>query len=343
MRREWSRLLLEITAFDIDRKLSLKEIKDLQTALAEASIEAAFFIAKRELERIYKANITDLGLSVLALGKLGGGGIDYDSDLDLVFVYDEAMPIPITNFTHSEFYTRTVEIIITALSSMTRDGSLYRIDLRLRPHGKNGPTAISKTAFRQYMENEAAIWELLAYVKIRGVGSVSAKTVEQEIKNTIHERAAKLDVSELAGETRRIRSHLEKEKSASRRGEIDIKFGPGGMLDVYFALRFLQLRDNVPDDEDSRSTGPTLAKLLINNSLSESDHQNLFAGHEFLSALDHNIRLTVGRSARLPLANQNALNIIAARMNFGGASELIETLNLHRLGIRAAYDNILMI
>ncbi|MBC7899815.1 MAG: hypothetical protein H7070_07140 [Saprospiraceae bacterium] len=342
LRREWTQFLLNIIAFDVYGKLSLQEVKGYQTALAEASVETAFLIARSELEKHYSVEIGDLELAVMGLGKLGGAGLDYDSDLDLVFVYDETKPLPVSDITHAQFYGRAVEIIITALSSVTRDGSLYRVDLRLRPHGKNGETTISKTAFRQYMRNDAAVWELLAYVKIRGVGSDPAKAVEREIKDAIHKRAAKIDIAELADESRRVRSQLEKERSASRRGkEIDIKFGSGGMLDIYFAIRFLQLRYNVPDDDESRSTGETLAKLLANNSLSSADHENLYAGYQFLSALDHNIRLTAGRSTRVPLANQNALRIIAKRMDIRSGEKLIEDLTLHRLNIRASYENIL--
>ncbi|MEJ7849373.1 MAG: hypothetical protein WKF92_14930 [Pyrinomonadaceae bacterium] len=342
LRQEWTRLLLEIIAFDVYEQLSLKEVKLLQTELAEASIGAAFLAAKFELERIYKVEIPDLGLSVLALGKLGGCGIDYDSDLDLVFVYDEAKTLPAANTGHGEFFGRAVEIIITALSGVTREGSLYRVDLRLRPHGKNGPTAISKIAFLEYMQNEAAIWELLAYVKIRGVGNELALAVENEIKAAIHERAASLGDYELASESLRIRRQLEKEKSTSRRsGDMDIKFGPGGMLDIYFSVRYLQLKDNIPDSKDSRSTLQTLRKMFDKESLSKSDYDILSAGYKFLSALDHNIRLTVGRSNRLPLANQNALNIIATRMNFESTQKLAEELTIHRLNIRASYENIL--
>ncbi len=345
LRHEWSRLLLEIIAFDVHQKLSLVETKQHQTALAEASIETAILIARNELEKRYnKAEISDLDLAVIGLGKLGSAGIDYDSDLDLVFVYDETEPLPIAGVTHAEFHSRAVEIIITALSSMTRDGSLYRIDLRLRPHGKNGAAAISRTAFRDYMQNEAAIWELLAYVKIRAVcgGIDLAKTVEHEIKEAIHKRALNIETAKLAEESVRIRSQLEMERSTSRHGKgTDIKFGPGGMLDIYFAIRFLQLRDGIPDDDASRSTGQTLTKLLANNSLSETDHAALKAGYEFLSELDHNIRLTVGRTTRLPLANQKALRIISNRMNDGSPDRLIEELTFHRLNIRSSFENIL--
>ncbi len=227
---------------------------------------------------------------------------------------------------------------------MTREGSLYRVDLRLRPDGKNGATSISKTAFLDYLQNRSAIWEWLAYVKLRivcgdpGLGEY----VETEARKIIHQKALAADKDELKSETRRIRERLEEQKSGSRRGkEIDIKFGAGGMLDVYFAMRFLQLRDNVPDESETRSTDFMLEKLYANKSLSDEDFANFSNGYLFLSELDHNLRLTVGRSTRLPIANQNALQIISKRMKLASINELLETLTLHRLNIRASFENIL--
>ena len=95
--------------------------------------------------------------------------MDYGSDLDLLLVYDDNKPLETRNLTHAEFYSRAVEIFVTALSSLTRDGQLYRVDLRLRPDGKNGATSIGVNAFLNYLQTRAAIWEWLAYVKIRGV------------------------------------------------------------------------------------------------------------------------------------------------------------------------------
>jgi glutamine synthetase adenylyltransferase len=115
------------------------------------------------------------------------------------------------------------------------------------------------------------------------------------------------------------------------------------MLDVYFAVRFLQLRDNVPDDAANRSTIFTLEKLYANQSLNREDFQNFSAGYEFLTELDHNLRLVIGRSTRLPAANQIALEIIAARMRLGSVKDLLEQLTVHRLAIRASFDNVLKI
>ena len=385
LRKTWSRFLLEIVVFDVFGKITIKESKSLQTNLAEASIEAALFITRRELKRHFSVRsgsgggrikddlFSNFTFAVLGLGKLGGGGMDYNSDLDLILVFDEVqspesgvqsqnkgdvqalkIDTKIQKLRTPDsglwtFYSRAAEIFVTALSSLTREGHLYRVDLRLRPDGKNGATVSNKIAFLNYLETRAAIWEWLAYIKLRGVaGDMDlAKSVEAEARKVIHAKAQESKIQNpkskiLRDETLRVRERLEIEKSNARKGkEIDIKFGAGGMLDVYFAMRFLQLRDCVPDDAENRSTGFMLGKLHKNGSLNEEDFQNFAAGYEFLSELDHNLRLTVGRSTRLPVANQTVLQTIAGRMKLGSVRNLLEKLTVHRLEVRASFENIL--
>jgi [glutamine synthetase] adenylyltransferase / [glutamine synthetase]-adenylyl-L-tyrosine phosphorylase len=332
LRKVWSQCLLEIAAFDIFGKLTLTQAKQRQTKLAEASLETAIFTAKSELEKRLKVKIGDLNFAVLGLGKLGGRGMDYGSDLDLVLLYDDDKPCPVNNLTHAEFYSRFVELFVTTLSSFTREGHLYRVDLRLRPDGKNGSTSMPKSAFLSYLQNRSAIWELLAYVKIRGV--IGGTIAENEARQIIHAKAQTIDLQELKAETSRMRERLEQEKSA----KLDIKFGEGGMLDVYFAMRFLQLRDNIPDDTENRSTKFMLKKLYETGILDKENFDNFYNGYEFLSRLDHVLRLTIGRSNSLPNTN---LNLIAQRLKLLNQQDLIEQLSIHRLNIRSTYEHIL--
>ncbi len=190
IRRTWSRHLLKIAVFDIEKRITIPESKRLQTQLAEASIAAALEITRQELERKYSYAVSALPLAVIALGKLGVGGLDYESDLDVVVVYDENVDIAPNGITPAEFHSRGVEILINVLSSMTRDGSLYRVDLRLRPYGKNGPAGISAASFFDYMKGNAAVWELLAFVKARGVGGDAefAAECEGKLRGLIHAR-----------------------------------------------------------------------------------------------------------------------------------------------------------
>jgi len=344
LRHVWAELLLEIVVFDVLEKITRQEVKISQTKLAEASLATAIFITKSELENRYSIELEEFNFAVLGLGKLGGGGMDYGSDLDLILIYDDDKSLPVKGLSHAEFYGKAVEIFVTTLSAMTREGSLYRVDLRLRPDGKNGATSLGKTAFFDYLKTRAAVWEWLAYVKIRAVGGDRnlGEAVESETRRIVHENAQNVEVNELRSETLRVRDRLETEKSKSKRfREIDIKFGAGGMLDVYFAMRFLQLRDNIKDEGEIRSTVSMLEKLFKNDSLRGEDYENFSAGYAFLSELDHNLRLTVGRSTRLPIANQIALRIICQRMKIASIDELLEKLTFHRLNIRASFENIL--
>ncbi|HKP68120.1 MAG TPA: hypothetical protein VJV05_02475, partial [Pyrinomonadaceae bacterium] len=307
-RRRWSALINDIAAAETDGEFDARSAKRAQTELAEASIEVALDITCRELRNRYRLDVERLPLAVMGLGKLGGGAIDYESDLDLVLVYDQNGVVP-DGTTAAEFYSRVAEIFVTTLSSMTRDGSIYRVDLRLRPYGKNGTSTISASTFADYMQNTAAIWEWLAYVKLRGVGGDMelARRVETEIRQIIHSRASAAAPSELAAETRRMRLLLEKERAGRRRSkDVDIKYGAGGMLDIYFAMRFLQLRDNVPDSNDDRTTGTMLDVLRNRGSLTEETHDTMIAGYRFLASLDHHLRVVVGRTTRLPEANTKA-------------------------------------
>jgi glutamate-ammonia-ligase adenylyltransferase len=343
LRKRWTGLLLDIVAADVAGRLTLKDAKRRQTELAEATVDASLMVVKTELERRYNTSLTEFPLAVLGLGKLGGGGVDYDSDLDVILIYDEP-DLSETGLTPAEFFSRAAEIFVTTLSGITRDGSLYRVDLRLRPFGKNGRSAISKDAFLEYVSRDAAIWELLAYVKLRAVSGDMrlGDAAEQQGRKIIHERALAIGRAELANETFSVRTRLEDQRGKTRgHGEVDIKYGSGGMLDIYFAARYLQLRDNVQDDAEHRATGPILDNLFENGSIAEDNYKALREGYVFFAKLDHSLRLIVGRTTRFPIAKPQIVDLIAERMAIGSASNLIDALTQHRLAVRDSFSRIL--
>jgi glutamine synthetase adenylyltransferase len=135
--------------------------------------------------------------------------------------------------------------------------------------------------------------------ELRAVGGdlELGKMIETHARHRIHQNAAKTDPQELSNATKHVRDRLEREKgSRGRRQGTDIKYGPGGMLDVYFAARYLQLRDEIPDEGEDRSTTFTLERLRQEGALSEEDFSVLSSGYGLLRAVDHNLRLIVGRS-----------------------------------------------
>jgi [glutamine synthetase] adenylyltransferase / [glutamine synthetase]-adenylyl-L-tyrosine phosphorylase len=343
-RLQWAELLVEIGALDVANELSIFEANRLQTDLAIASMNVAYLIARREMARRYGSFSGGPRIAFYGLGRLGTGGVDYGSDLDILITYDSLVPSPIKSLTQDETYSRLVELMIAALSSITREGYLYRVDMRLRPHGKNGPLVTSSEGFLDYLKQESAPWEWLAYVKLRSVGGDQemGKMIETHARHRIHENAERLDPKELKAVTRHVRERLEKEKGTARRKlGTDIKYGPGGMLDVYFASRYLQLRDEVMDEGDDRSTAFTLDRLREEGSLSEEDFVVLSSGYSLLRSIDHNLRLIVGRSTRLPDPNHPTATDVALRAGFESVAEMQETLTDQMKSIRTAYQRIL--
>ena len=165
--------------------------------------------------------------------------------------------------------------------------------------------------------------------------------IETHARHRIHGNAAAFEPQELKAETRRVRDRLEHEKGRrGRQAGIDIKYGPGGMLDVYFAARYLQLRDEVMDEGDDRSTIYTLERLREEGSLAEGDFETLHSGYSLLRKIDHNLRLIVGRSTRLPDPDHVIARDVAKRMGLD-AGPLRETLLEKMKEIRAAYTRIL--
>lgn len=344
LRLQWAELIAEIGALDVANEVSIFETNRLQTELAIASMNVAYLIARREMARRFGSFAGGPRVAFYGLGRLASGGVDYGSDLDILINYDPLVPSPVKTLTQDETYSRLVELMIAALSSITREGYLYRVDLRLRPHGKNGPLVTSSEGFLEYLSQESAPWEWLAYVKLRCVGGDQelGKMIETHARHRIHENASRLDPKELKSVTRHVRDRLEKEKGRrGRKPGTDIKYGPGGMLDVYFATRYLQLKDEVLDEGEDRSTAFTLERLREEGSLSEEDFVVLSSGYSLLRSIDHNLRLIVGRSTRLPDPNHVTARDVAVRMGFESVTELQGTLIDQTRAIRKAYDRIL--
>lgn len=341
LRRAWTHLIVEIGARDIASELEAGESNRLQASLAAASINVALLVARREMARVYGRLAAGPRLAALGLGRLGSGGMDYGSDLDLVLVYDEDVPSPVAGLTREQAYARMVELMSSALSNLTRDGYLYRVDLRLRPDGRNGALASSSRAFVSYLRERADAWEWLAYVKLRALaGDLEfGRGVEARAREAVHEAAQRAGAGVLRAETRRVRERLERERS-SRQRVTDIKYGPGGMLDVYFAARFLQLRDNLPDAED-RSTRATLVQLREAGSIGEEDFEALCEGYTLLRRLDHHLRILAGRSTRIPAAQDHPLLRDLARCaGFESAATLAATMAARMSAVRAAYERV---
>ena len=185
---------------------------------------------------------------ILALGRLGGEALTHASDLDLIYLFDApdgARSSGSKSLVATDYYNRLASRVTAALSVGTAAGPLYEVDTRLRPQGTKGMLAVSLAAFATYQQDEAWTWEHMALTRARAVyGSATAQTKLGGILETILKRPR--DASTTIADAIAMRSEMAQHKAPS--GPFDIKLGPGGLIDLEFAVHVLQLTREVAFD-----------------------------------------------------------------------------------------------
>jgi glutamate-ammonia-ligase adenylyltransferase len=203
---------------------------------------------------------------VLALGRYGGQALTHASDLDLVYLFsgdheavsDGTKPLPATLY-----FNRLAARLTAALSVPTAAGALYEVDTRLRPWGAKGMLALSIASFARYQASEAESWEHMALTRARVVvGSEGARAAtEAAIRATLQ---MPRDARTLRQAVVEMRADIARAKPA--KGAFDVKLAPGGLVDLEFAVHFVQLRDQsglCPDISTAiAALGPALPEGL---------------------------------------------------------------------------------
>jgi glutamate-ammonia-ligase adenylyltransferase len=326
----------------------LRAINLAQTALAEAALQIASEIALESLG-ITGVQPNRLPFTILGLGRLGHAGMDYGSDLDLLVVFDDDQAWPPAVLAGSiasgaagwntphEFYAKLTAQIVRVLSSITREGLLYRSDLRLRPEGRSGPVALGLVGLVAYIENRASAWEHSAYLKAREVaGDLQfGERARVAICEATFDAASRN--GSLREELRDMRARQVKEKARGARP--NIKWGRGGMSDVYFVTRYLQLRDRIyfPPEQGTAALVAHLGEL---GALDNESASTLFEGYTFLRRLDHWMRLLLERPSPMLPASSVALRDITRALGLSSVDEFEQAFAQRTTEIREVYDRV---
>ncbi len=209
--------------------------------LAERLIDALKAVCERELERL-NGRVPGGAAAVIAMGKLGGREMTAASDLDLILVYDFDPGATQSDGAHplapTQYYARLTQRLITALSSATAEGTLYDVDMRLRPSGQQGPMATQLSSFVEYQAKEAWTWEHLALTRARVISGPPAlkEKVEAAIRGAL---VRPHDPAKVAADVRDMRQRIAKEKGTENIWEL--KQVRGGLVDLEFIAQYLQL------------------------------------------------------------------------------------------------------
>lgn len=241
---------LHVAAADVTEVLPLMRIGDQLSELAEILLERVlqlawqYLIARHGLPPAADKNdMTECGFSVIAYGKLGGLELGYGSDLDLVFVFDDARegmtdgdkPVDLM-----VFYTRLAQRMIHLLNTVTAGGVLYEVDMRLRPRGNSGLLVSPISGFDDYQQNEAWTWEHQALVRARSVAG--DKNLAEQFSNIRQQVLSKSRTEfELAKEVSEMRHKMRQQLDKSSAGKFDLKQGVGGITDIEFMVQYAVL------------------------------------------------------------------------------------------------------
>ena len=212
------------------------------TAVADTVLSALLPRVETEFARRH-GRVPGGGLAIMALGKLGSGELSPTSDLDLVFVYDHAADAEASDgekpLTPGVWFGRLCQRLISAITAPTAEGSLYEIDMRLRPSGSSGPTASRLESFERYYREEAWTWEHMALTRARVVAATSQDIDYRTTAIICATLARPRDPDRLVVDVADMRLRM----ASQHRGESlwDVKHHRGGLVDIEFIAQYLQL------------------------------------------------------------------------------------------------------
>jgi glutamate-ammonia-ligase adenylyltransferase len=318
-RREYLRIMLR----DVLKIAPLAETTAEISALADVLIEHALRDADTRLLRRFDppqhfdaaGRLVDTPFAILSLGKLGGNELNYNSDVDLMFIYGDGEAPPRAPVSNREYFIRLAQQVTEILSRLTPEGPVFRIDLRLRPQGGEGELAISLSQALGYYATQAHDWERQALIKVRcsagdvALGRRFTRAVEPHVY-TEQVNFAAIKTALLARDkmhTRRRRLWALEPPGPS----INLKLDPGGIRDIEFLVQCLQ---RVYGGQESwlRSGGTlfSLQKLHDKGHVSGKEFHQLSRAYEFLRHLEHRLQLRHGQQThRLP-ATESSLRIL---------------------------------
>lgn len=224
----------------LSRVLPLDECGRAHTEVAEVFLDLTLRRVREEFARTHGV-IEGAEVILVGYGKAGSHEMTANSDLDLVVIYD-APPDGTSDGARSlgpqEYFARLTQRLITALSTPMNTGTLYEIDLRLRPSGRKGTVATSLAAFKDYQASEAETWEHMALTRARPlVGDAPLAMRWTEARNAVLMRER--DASALKRDMASMRGLMNQEKPG--RDVFDVKDHPGGLVDAEFIAQIMVL------------------------------------------------------------------------------------------------------
>jgi glutamate-ammonia-ligase adenylyltransferase len=283
--------VFRLLAQDLAGLLSVERLADHLSALADAVLSELIGLCWRQLPRRHREAPV---FCVVGYGKLGGKELGYASDLDIIFLYDDA------HEQAQETYSRLAQRINTWLTARTSAGVLFETDLRLRPSGASGLLVSALDAFERYQEKDAWVWEHQALTRARYcAGDKAVGAAFEKIRERILCR--KRDLQDLKKQVLEMREKMHA-AHPNRSGLFDVKHDRGGMIDIEFAVQTLVLgySEKHPDLTGNLGNIALLGMAAGHGLLGEDIATKCKDAYREYRRVQHALRLSGAQYARVP-------------------------------------------
>jgi glutamate-ammonia-ligase adenylyltransferase len=333
-RRFRQKQMLRIGANDIIRDRPLEEITRDISRVADTSLQVALETAQANISKRFGEPYTSAGeparCVILGFGKLGGKELNYSSDIDLMFLYDDEGQTRgqrVTILSNDDYFARVCTEVVRLLTAYTEGGLAYRVDLRLRPEGHRGPLARSLASTLSYYDTLGRTWERQALIKLRPVAG-DAKLGEEflhAIEPFVYRRY--LSVAEI-NEIKALKRKIEQKSGPFGESDTDVKTGHGGIRDVEFTIQFLQLANggDLPEIRQP-NTLKAIRALEKARCLTDAESRGLDSTYRFLRKVEHRLQLMFDQQTHRMPEKQEELRKLALRMGYEGS--VVQAARLH--------------
>ncbi len=321
---------------DILRKSSLKEITKELSDLANVITAGLFSICYSEVLQKYSLKDPDRKYCLISLGKLGGGELNYSSDIDLIIFFDEDELLPNKKL-YSEILNEVIYLFIESSSSLSSTGYIYRVDFRLRPDGRNSPLCRSLPEYLNYYESRGEDWERQMLIKMNFcTGSDTLyESFESYIKSFVYPLSF---VTPPIEQIKKLKANIEKNLS----DEENIKLIPGGIRDIEFSVQALQLLNGGRNNfVRTSNTLVAIERLSASGFLSKEESTLLNGSYIFYRRIEHFLQLMNDSQTHTIPTEGETLEKLSAFLSFKNSTEFRHAVFENRRAVLKLYDSIM--
>src|SRR5213593_228960 len=332
--REMTRVALR----ELANVAPLEETTGELSQIAEICIRRVFEHWDSELRKHHGSPMAEF--AILGLGKLGGSELNHSSDVDLLFLYSEEGQLT-PHISYHEFFNRLGKRILETFSTPHPAGSLFRVDLRLRPEGSAGPLARSLESMENYYAGFGETWERLALIKARGIAGSRELAYEflRQHQPFIYPKSATPDLLE---EIANIKRRIERDVVGPDKLQRDVKLGIGGIREIEFIVQALQL---IHGARHPFLQEPSMLKALQAlrqlNFLPREEVLALDGAYRFLRRVEHRLQIEAEQQTHTVPEEPEALGRLARSLRFSSAEDFTAALQARMGAVRPIFQRII--